>query len=89
MVGYWCSKAKAGAQWGWMVSLRGIVSLSANLPIENEIVCSSMESWMGCDISSTPIMIYDNGMKMLLNDTVPKKLTYLKTLILSCIRSRK
>ena len=41
---------------------------------------------MRCDISSTPIMAYDNGMKMLFNDTVPKKLNYLKTLILSRIR---
>ena len=34
----------------------------------------------GWDISDTPIMVYDNGMKMLLNDTVSKKLTYLKNI---------
>ena len=56
-----------------MVSLRSIVSLSVNLSIKNETVCFSMESWIRCDISSTPIMVYDNGMKMVLNDTVPKK----------------
>ena len=57
-----------------MVSLRSIVSLSVNLSIKNETVCCfSMESWIGCDISSTPNMVYDNDMKMVLNDTVPKK----------------
>ena len=80
-------RPRLGAQWEWMVSLRSIVSLSVNLLIENKTVCSSMEVWMGCDISSIPFMVYDNGMKILLNDTVPKKLTYLKIFILSCIRS--
>ena len=80
-------RPRSRPQSGWMVSLRSIVSLIVNLPMENEIVCSSVESWMGCDISTTPIMVCDHGMKMLLNDTVPKKLTYLKTFILSCIRS--
>ena len=73
--------AKAGGPMGGggMVSLRSIVSLSVNLSIKNEPFCFSMESWIRCEISSTPNMVYDNGIKMVLNDTVPKKLTYIKT----------
>ena len=49
--------AKAGGPMGGrgMVSLRSIVSLSVNLPINNETVCFSMESWIKCDIAAPPL----------------------------------